>query len=201
MAISGGNSFKTRDTLNVGAQAFEIHRLEHLEKQGIAKLATLPFSLRVLLENLLRFEDSRFVHPEDIKALGSWTPGAAQKEIAFMPARVLLARFHRRPRRRRSRRHARSDEKNGRRSQAHQSALPRRTRHRPLRAGRQFRHRERLRPQRRTRIPAQRRALRVPPLGPESVSKFQSRPARHRHLPPGQSRISRARRLRDAQRQ
>ena len=61
MAISGGNSFKTRDTLNVGAQAFDIHRLEHLEKQGIAKLATLPFSLRVLLENLLRFEDGRFV--------------------------------------------------------------------------------------------------------------------------------------------
>src|SRR5579872_5151895 len=80
MAISGGNSFKTRDTLNVGAQAFDIHRLENLEKQGIAKLATLPFSLRVLLENLLRFEDNRFVHPEDIRVLGSWTPGAAQKE-------------------------------------------------------------------------------------------------------------------------
>src|SRR5579862_284129 len=93
MAISGGNSFKTRDTLNVGAQAFEIHRLEHLEKQGIAKLATLPFSLRVLLENLLRFEDGHFVHPEDIKALGSWTPNGAQKEIAFMPARVLLQDF------------------------------------------------------------------------------------------------------------
>jgi aconitate hydratase len=93
MAISGGNSFKTRDTLNVGAQAFEIHRLEHLEKQGVAKLATLPFSLRVLLENLLRFEDGHFVRPEDIKALGSWTPGAAQKEIAFMPARVLLQDF------------------------------------------------------------------------------------------------------------
>jgi aconitate hydratase len=93
MAISGGNSFKTRDTLNVGAQAFEIHRLEHLEKQGVAKLATLPFSLRVLLENLLRFEDNRFVHPEDIKALGSWTPNGAQKEIAFMPARVLLQDF------------------------------------------------------------------------------------------------------------
>jgi aconitate hydratase A / 2-methylisocitrate dehydratase len=93
MAISGGNSFKTRDTLNVGAQAFEIHRLEHLEKQGLAKLATLPFSLRVLLENLLRFEDNRFVHPEDIKALASWTPNGAQKEIAFMPARVLLQDF------------------------------------------------------------------------------------------------------------
>jgi aconitate hydratase len=93
MAISGGNSFKTRDTLNVGAQAFDIHRLEILEKQGVARLATLPFSLRVLLENLLRFEDNRFVHAEDIKSLASWTPGVAQKEIAFMPARVLLQDF------------------------------------------------------------------------------------------------------------
>src|ERR1700686_3979399 len=93
MAISAGNSFKTRDTLNVGAQAFQIHRLEVLEKQGVATLAKLPFSLRVLLENLLRFEDGRTVHPEDIRALAGWTPGAAQKEIAFMPARVLLQDF------------------------------------------------------------------------------------------------------------
>ncbi len=93
MAISAGNSFKTRDTLNVGAQAFQIHRLEFLEKQGVSTLAKLPFSLRVLLENLLRFEDGRTVHPEDIRALGGWTPHAAQKEIAFMPARVLLQDF------------------------------------------------------------------------------------------------------------
>jgi len=93
MAISAGNSFKTRDTLNVGAQAFEIHRLEALEKQGLSTLAKLPFSLRILLENLLRFEDNRFVHAEDIKALARWTPNAAQKEIAFMPARVLLQDF------------------------------------------------------------------------------------------------------------
>ena len=93
MAISAGNSFKTRDTLNVGAQAFEIHRLEALEKQGLSKLATIPFSLRILLENLLRFEDNRFVHAEDIKALAKWTPGTPQKEIAFMPARVLLQDF------------------------------------------------------------------------------------------------------------
>src|SRR5580692_175461 len=93
MAISAGNSFKTRDTLNVGAQAFQIHRLEVLEKQGVATLAKLPFSLRVLLENLLRFEDGRTVHPEDIRALAAWTPNAAQKEIAFMPARVLLQDF------------------------------------------------------------------------------------------------------------
>src|SRR5580700_7385271 len=93
MAISAGNSFKTRDTLNVGAQAFQIHRLEVLEKQGVATLAKLPFSLRVLLENLLRFEDGRTVHPEDIRALAGWTPNTAQKEIAFMPARVLLQDF------------------------------------------------------------------------------------------------------------
>jgi len=93
MAIAAGNSFKTRDTLNVGAQSFQIHRLEVLEKQGISTLAKLPFSLRVLLENLLRFEDGCTVHPEDIRVLAGWTPGIAQKEIAFMPARVLLQDF------------------------------------------------------------------------------------------------------------
>jgi aconitate hydratase len=93
MAISAGNSFGTRDKLNVGAQSFDIHRLEVLEKKGVATLAKLPFSLRILLENLLRFEDNRFVHSEDIKGLAGWTPGVAQKEIAFMPARVLLQDF------------------------------------------------------------------------------------------------------------
>jgi aconitate hydratase len=93
MAINAGNSFRTRDKLNVGAQSFEIHRLEFLEKQGVADLAKLPFSLRILLENLLRCEDGRSVHAEDIRALGSWRPGAPEKEIAFMPARVLLQDF------------------------------------------------------------------------------------------------------------
>jgi len=93
MAINAGNSFRTRDKLNVGAQTFDIHRLEFLEKQGVADLAKLPFSLRILLENLLRCEDGRFVHAEDIRALASWRPGAPEKEIAFMPARVLLQDF------------------------------------------------------------------------------------------------------------
>src|SRR6202171_4884509 len=93
MAIPAGNSFGTRDKLNVGAQSFEIHRLEKLEQQSLATLAKLPFSLRILLENLLRFEDGRSVHPEDIRALAGWTPNGAQKEIAFMPARVLLQDF------------------------------------------------------------------------------------------------------------
>ena len=93
MAISAGNSFKTRDTLSVGAQNFEIHRLEALEKAGVADLGKLPFSLRILLENLLRCEDARFVHAEDIRALANWRPGVAEKEIAFMPARILLQDF------------------------------------------------------------------------------------------------------------
>jgi aconitate hydratase len=93
MAINAGNSFRTRDKLNVGAQTFEIHRLEFLEKQGVADLAKLPFSLRILLENLLRCEDGRFVHADDIRALAGWRPGAPEKEIAFMPSRVLLQDF------------------------------------------------------------------------------------------------------------
>src|ERR1700681_3222236 len=93
MAMLAGNSFGTRDKLDVGAQSFQIHRLELLEKHGIHTLAKLPFSLRILLENLLRCEDGQFVHAKDIRALVGWTPNAVQKEIAFMPARVLLQDF------------------------------------------------------------------------------------------------------------
>jgi aconitate hydratase len=93
MPISAANSLNTRDKLNVGAQAFEIYRLEKLEQQGLGSVAHLPFSLRILLENLLRCEDGRFVHVDDIRALAQWTPNAPQKEIAFMPARVLLQDF------------------------------------------------------------------------------------------------------------
>src|SRR6266699_6128624 len=93
MAMSATNSFRTRDKLNVGAQSFEIYRLEHLERHSSQNMSKLPFSLRILLENLLRNEDGRFVHPEDIEALASWKPGCVEKEIAFMPARVLLRDF------------------------------------------------------------------------------------------------------------
>src|SRR5690348_5418011 len=93
MAMAAGNSFGTRDKLNVGAQTFDIHRLEFLEKKISCHLAKLPFSLRILLENLLRCEDGRFVRPDDIRALANWAPGGPEKEIAFMPARVLLQDF------------------------------------------------------------------------------------------------------------
>jgi aconitate hydratase len=93
MATLAGNSFGTRDKLHVGAQVFDIHRLEFLEKHGMRNLSQLPFSLRILLENLLRCEDGRFVRADDIRTLAGWTPGVPQKEIAFMPARVLLQDF------------------------------------------------------------------------------------------------------------
>jgi aconitate hydratase len=93
MSLSATNSFGTRDKLSVGAQSFDIYRLEHLERQSSESMARLPYSLRILLENLLRNEDARFVHKEDIQALANWTPTAAEKEIAYMPARVLLQDF------------------------------------------------------------------------------------------------------------
>src|SRR5262249_37131108 len=93
MTISVTNSFRTRDKLNVGAQSFDVQRLEILEKQNVGHVNKLPFSLRILLENLLRCEDGRFVRADDIRALANWKPGAPEREIAFMPARVLLQDF------------------------------------------------------------------------------------------------------------
>ena len=94
MAPASKNSFGTRDTLAVDGKSYEIFSLSALEKKGVGHISKLPFSLRVLLENLLRQEDGRFVHPGDIEALAGWDPNAAtQKEISFMPARVLLQDF------------------------------------------------------------------------------------------------------------
>lgn len=93
MPISAANSFNTRDKLSVGAQVFEVYRLEKLEEQGLGSIANLPFSLRILLENLMRCEDGRFVQADDIRALAKWTPNGPQRETAFMPARVLLQDF------------------------------------------------------------------------------------------------------------
>ncbi len=94
MAPASKNSFGTRDTLAVDGKSYEIFSLSALEKKGVGHVSKLPFSLRVLLENLLRQEDGRFVHPGDIEALAGWDPNAAtQKEISFMPARVLLQDF------------------------------------------------------------------------------------------------------------
>jgi aconitate hydratase len=90
MAQKYVNSFGTRKTLTVGSQNYEIFRLDLLEKVGLKNISKLPVSLKVLLENLLRREDNHHVDRGDIEALANWNPKAKQdKEIAFMPARVL----------------------------------------------------------------------------------------------------------------
>ena len=87
------NSFGSRSALRLGKREFEIYRLDVLEKQG-CKIGHLPYSLRILLENLLRREDGKSVKADDIRALTSWTGKAAPtQEIAFMPSRVLLQDF------------------------------------------------------------------------------------------------------------
>ncbi|MGB3564068.1 MAG: aconitate hydratase AcnA [Thermoanaerobaculia bacterium] len=87
------DSFSTLGTLRVADRSLRIARLPELEKQGW-NLGRLPFSLRILLENLLRREDGEAVTAEDIEAVANWDPHAApSQEIAFMPARVLLQDF------------------------------------------------------------------------------------------------------------
>jgi aconitate hydratase len=92
-AIMSLNSFNARSGLKVGNKEYEIYRLDALDKQGI-KTAHLPFSLRILLENLLRTEDGRNVKKEDIRAFAAWNKNSKpDKEIAFTPSRVLLQDF------------------------------------------------------------------------------------------------------------
>jgi aconitate hydratase len=87
------NSFNSRSTLKVGKQNYEIFRLGVLEKAGFKNISRFPFSMKVLLENLLRNEDNAFVKKDDIEAAAKWNGQPSDKEIAFMPARVLMQDF------------------------------------------------------------------------------------------------------------
>src|SRR5476649_80058 len=88
------DSFKTRTPLSVGDRTFQIFSLPALERAGFPEIARLPFSLKILLENLLRHEDGRFVKPADVESLARWdVKSTVQKEISFAPARVLLQDF------------------------------------------------------------------------------------------------------------
>jgi len=87
------NSFQSRSSLRVGSKEYEIYRLDALDKQGTST-GHLPYSLRILLENLLRTEDGRNVTKEEVRALAAWnSQSKPDKEIAFTPSRVLLQDF------------------------------------------------------------------------------------------------------------
>ena len=84
------DSFSTKKPLMVGNHSYDIFRLDLLEKAGFKNVSRLPVSLKVLLENLVRQEDNHHVNKGDIEALANWNPKTKlEKEIAFMPARVL----------------------------------------------------------------------------------------------------------------
>src|SRR5687768_16762434 len=86
--------FKTRDTFNTGSGTAGIYRLDRLEKQGLGAVSKLPFSIRVLLEAVLRNCDGYAVTEDDVKSLASWHAASPAKvEIPFKPARVVLQDF------------------------------------------------------------------------------------------------------------
>ncbi|NOX08225.1 MAG: aconitate hydratase AcnA [Gammaproteobacteria bacterium] len=86
------DSFSSRSQLTVGQQQYEIFRLDALEEQY--HISRLPYSIKILLENLLRYEDGITVTADDIRACAEWDPKATpSKEIAYRPARVLMQDF------------------------------------------------------------------------------------------------------------
>src|SRR5579884_2707519 len=91
--MASKNSFAAAGTLRVNHRQYRIFRLAALEKTACANLSRIPYSIKVLLENLLRFEDDRTVKASDIEYVGKWDAKAAAQEIQFRPARILLQDF------------------------------------------------------------------------------------------------------------
>src|SRR3954451_2108877 len=93
--VSAPNSFNACQTLTVGDKKYTYYSLADAEKNGLKGISRLPFCMKVLLENLLRFEDGRTVTKADIQAVAAWldNKGKVEKEIAYRPARVLMQDF------------------------------------------------------------------------------------------------------------
>ena len=88
------NSFGSKATIAVGGTNVELYRLDALVKANVGDVATLPYSMRILLENLLRYEDAKTVNPVDIENVASWNPKVRkEQEIQLRPARVLMQDF------------------------------------------------------------------------------------------------------------
>ncbi|GJD77344.1 aconitate hydratase AcnA [Methylobacterium gregans] len=89
------DSFKSRQTLEAGGKTYTYYSIPEAQQNGLADAASLPFSMKVLLENLLRFEDDRSVRKADVEAAVAWlgNRGKTETEIAFRPSRVLMQDF------------------------------------------------------------------------------------------------------------
>ncbi len=189
--MTSQDSFGAKSTLDVGGKSYEIYRLAAVTGEGVPDdaVASLPFSLKVLLENLLRTEDGADITADHItrpRGLGRGRRAGQGDPVhagAGDHAGLHRCALHRRPGH-----HARGDGRpRGRRDQD-QPARPGRAGHRPLGDRRRVRHPGGVRAQRRDRVRAQPRALPVPALGPGRLRGLQGRPARHRHRAPGQHR-------------
>ncbi|HEY4242510.1 MAG TPA: aconitate hydratase AcnA [Kofleriaceae bacterium] len=92
--MSNPNSFHAKAQIAVGGGKVELYRLDALAKANVGDVATLPYSLRILLENLLRHEDGKTVQPADIQAVAGWNPKhRVEHEVQLRPARVLMQDF------------------------------------------------------------------------------------------------------------
>jgi aconitate hydratase len=87
------NSFGSASTLTVAGKQYRFYSLQSLEERRIANISRIPYSIKILLENLLRFEDGRTVKASDIEYVAKWNIGGPVQEINFRPARVLLQDF------------------------------------------------------------------------------------------------------------
>jgi aconitase A len=91
----GHDTAKTRKTLKVGDRSYAYYSIAAAEAAGLGDFSRLPAALKVVLENMLRFEDGKTVHVDDIKAFSTWAEQGGQnpREIAYRPARVLMQDF------------------------------------------------------------------------------------------------------------
>jgi len=92
--MAGQDTLKTRRTLDVNGARYDYYSLLAAEQAGLGDVSKLPYSIKVLLENMLRFEDDRTVTTDDVKAVANWASDAkGGREIAYRPARVLMQDF------------------------------------------------------------------------------------------------------------
>jgi aconitate hydratase len=91
--MASKNSYGAAATLRVNNSDYQVFRLDSLDKAGVAKVARIPYSIKVLLENLLRFENDRTVKASDIEYVAKWDAKVNPQEINFRPARILLQDF------------------------------------------------------------------------------------------------------------
>ena len=90
MALSGNDTLSVRRTLTAGGRDFDYFSLRAAEEAGVGQISRLPYSMKVLLENLLRYEDGRSVTIEDVKAAANWNGNPNNSEIAFSAGSCLL---------------------------------------------------------------------------------------------------------------